>query len=258
MKYTHKDGSPFTKKEFLYKLKTNKKFNNEFGSKEIDQIQVAIDTLKNRPDDRGIIVSAWQVSELDKMALRPCHTLFQFISEPLTFEERMDIFIKEGFDVMDLGIGGTEEQIHELLSSETFKIPKFRLSLQLYQRSCDTFLGIPFNIASFAMLLHMVSQVVNMVPYKFVHTFGDLHLYLNHKDQVNEFLNRTRESSSENIDFYSLSKEEIDKNVGDYYGPALPTLRLNPEINNIFDFRFKDIEIINYNSLPQIKAPVAV
>jgi thymidylate synthase len=227
----------------------------------INQIQVVIDTLKNRPDDRGIIVSAWQVNELNEMALRPCHTLFQFITEPLTFEERMNIFIKDGHDILELGVvgtGRTEEQIQELLSSETFKIPRFRLSLQLYQRSADTFLGVPFNIASFAMLLDMVAQVVNMIPYKFVHTFGDLHLYLNHKNQVNELLNRTRELNSEIIDFYSLSKEEIDRSIGNYYGPPLPKLKLNPEITNIFDFRIDDIKIIDYNPLSAIKAPVAV
>lgn len=222
----------------------------------INQIDVLINTLKNRPDDRGIMVSAWDVAELNKMALRPCHTIFQFKAEPLTIDERIDLFIKDGGDALDLGIGGNDEQINSILTS--LKIPKFRLSLQLYQRSQDHFLGAPFNIASYALLLHMVAQVVNMVPYKFVHTSGDVHLYLNHKDQVNKLLNRTREKCSEIIDFYSLSKEAINKNIGNYYGPPLPKLRLNPEIKNIFDFRIEDIEILDYNPLSAISAPVAV
>ena len=222
----------------------------------INQIDVLINTLKNRPDDRGIVVSAWDVAELGKMALRPCHTIFQFKAEPLTTEERVDLFIKDGGDALDLGVGGEDEQVNNILTS--LNISKFRLSLQLYQRSQDHFLGASFNIASYALLLHMVAQVVNMVPYKFVHTSGDVHLYSNHKDQVNEFLNRTREKGSEIIDFYSLSKEEIDKNIGSYYGPSLPKLRLNPEIKNIFDFKIEDIEIVDYNPLSAIKAPVAI
>jgi len=236
----------------------------------INQIQVAIDTLKNRPDDRGIMVSAWDVSELSQMALRPCHTIFQFITEPLTIQERVGLWEKNKKVDKILYLEPGDDNVKKC---DEFNIPKFRLSLQLYQRSCDTFLGVPFNIASFSLLLHMVAQVVNMVPYKFVHTFGDLHLYLNHKEQVNEFLNRThREGEGATIaDFnpWNKSKEPIDywyninlthtsELIGNYYGPPLPTLKLNPAIKNITDFRAEDIEIIDYNPLPAIKAPVSV
>ena len=208
------------------------------------------------------MVSAWDVAELGKMALRPCHTIFQFKAEPLTIDERIDLFIKDGGDVLDLGIGGNDEQVSSILT--TLEIPKFRLSLQLYQRSADTFLGVSYNIAGYSLLLHMVAQIVNMVPYKFVHTFGDLHLYLNHKDQVNELLNRTYNEGEgidpkDEIDYWDNIRETLSDNcVGHYRGPELPTLKLNPAIKNISDFRIEDIEVLNYNPLPAISAPVAV
>jgi len=160
--------------------------------KVINQLQNAIDRLKTNPEDRGIIVSAWNVGELNKMALRPCHTIFQFYTEELTHFERLEIYDKMvtergGIDTDDLN---TDEKL------DRRSVPRYKLSLQLYQRSADTFLGVPFNIASYSLLLHMIAQVVNMVPDKFVHTFGDAHLYLNHKDQVNEFLNRTHSGES--------------------------------------------------------------
>jgi thymidylate synthase len=221
----------------------------------INQIKVAIDTLKNRPDDRGIMVSAWNVADLPDMALRPCHSMFQFITEPLTLDER----IKYGIENMNESMPDQHLDWTSKLMNEC-GIRRFRLSLQLYQRSADTFLGVPFNIASYALLLHMVAQVVNMVPYKFVHTFGDLHLYLNHKNQVNEFLYRTYENPQfEQPDFWKeLTKSELNFTAGNYYGPELPKLKINKKIENIFDFRIGDIEIINYNPLPAIKAPVSV
>src|SRR5690606_8674884 len=134
-------------------------------------------------------------------------------------------------------------------------IPKYELSLQMYQRSADTFLGVPFNIASYSLLLHMVCQVTGMKPGKFIHTFGDAHLYLNHKDQVNELLSRTYSSSSGGIDFWS---DKSTFYMPDVYGPKLPTLWLNPEVKNIFDFQYDDIKVLEYNPLPAISAEVAV
>ncbi|MGG4450159.1 thymidylate synthase [Brevibacillus porteri] len=158
--------------------------------KTVDQIQWIIDEIKRNPDSRRLIVSAWNPAELDKMALPPCHLLFQF-------------YVANG-----------------------------KLSCQLYQRSGDTFLGIPFNIASYALLTHMVAHVTGLEVGDFVHTIGDAHLYLNHIEQVK--LQLTREPK------------------------PLPKLVLNPEVRSIFDFKYEDIEIVGYESHPHIKGEVAV
>ncbi len=156
----------------------------------VDQISQVIDAIKNNPDSRRHIVSAWNVADIDKMALPPCHVIFQF-------------YVAEG-----------------------------SLSCQMYQRSADIFLGVPFNIASYSILTHMVAQVTGLKPGWFVHTFGDAHIYLNHLEQVN--LQLTRKPMK------------------------LPTLKLNPVINNIFDFTFDDISLENYQAHPHIKGEIAV
>ena len=157
----------------------------------IDQISQVIEQIKTTPDSRRIIVSAWNVGEIDKMALPPCHLLFQF-------------FVAGG-----------------------------RLSCQLYQRSADVFLGVPFNIASYALLTMMVAQVCGLEAGDFVHTFGDVHLYANHEEQAREQLTRRPY--------------------------PLPSMRLNPEVRSIFDFDFpQDFELVDYQAHPHIKAPVAV
>lgn len=158
--------------------------------KTVDQIQWVIDEIKRNPDSRRLIVSAWNPAELDKMALPPCHLLFQF-------------YVANG-----------------------------KLSCQLYQRSGDTFLGVPFNIASYALLTHMVAHVTGLEVGDFVHTIGDAHLYLNHIEQVK--LQLTREPK------------------------PLPKLVLNPDVTSIFDFKYEDIEIVGYESHPHIKGEVAV
>jgi thymidylate synthase len=156
----------------------------------IDQISEVVNTLRTNPDSRRIIVSAWNVADLDKMALAPCHAFFQF-------------YVADG-----------------------------KLSCQLYQRSADIFLGVPFNIASYALLTLMMAQVTDLKPGDFVHTLGDAHLYLNHLDQTRE----------------QLSREPR----------PLPTMTLNPAVRDIFAFRFEDFSLSGYDPHPAIKAPVAV
>lgn len=156
----------------------------------IDQIANVVEQIKHNPDSRRLMVSAWNVAEVDQMALPPCHCLFQF-------------YVAGG-----------------------------RLSLQLYQRSADTFLGVPFNIASYALLLQMMAQVTGLEPGEFVHTTGDTHLYLNHLDQARLQLTRAPR--------------------------PLPQMKLNPDVKSIFDFRYEDFELENYNPWPHIKAAVSV
>ena len=156
----------------------------------IDQIQNVLDLIKNHPDSRRMIVSAWNVAEVEKMALPPCHTMFQF-------------YVADG-----------------------------RLSLQLYQRSADTFLGVPFNIASYALLLMMMAQVTGLKPGDYIHTTGDTHLYLNHMEQVKRQLTHTPR--------------------------PLPTMRINPDVKSLFDFRYEDFSLENYDPYPHIAGEVAV
>ena len=156
----------------------------------IDQIQKLVDGLKNNPDSRRHIVSAWNVADVDNMALPPCHTMFQF-------------YVADG-----------------------------KLSCQLYQRSADTFLGVPFNIASYALFTMMLAQVVGLEPGEFVHTFGDAHLYTNHLEQAELQLSRDPR--------------------------PLPTMKINPDVKDIFGFKYEDFELLNYDPHPHIKAAVAV
>lgn len=156
----------------------------------IDQISQVVDQIKNNPDSRRIIVSAWNVADIQNMALPPCHAFFQF-------------YVADG-----------------------------KLSCQLYQRSADIFLGVPFNIASYALLTMMMAQVTGLQPGEFVHTFGDAHLYSNHLEQARLQLSRSPK--------------------------ALPKMNINEAVNNIFDFTYDDFELINYEPHPHIKAPVAV
>ena len=156
----------------------------------IDQIENVVNMIKNNPDSRRMIVSAWNVAEVERMALPPCHTMFQF-------------YVANG-----------------------------RLSLQLYQRSADTFLGVPFNIASYALLLQMMAQVTGLKAGDFIHTTGDTHLYLNHLDQARLQLTRTPR--------------------------PLPTMKINPDVKNLFDFHYEGFQLEGYDPWPHIKAAVSV
>lgn len=156
----------------------------------VDQLAAVLDQIKNNPNSRRHIVSAWNVADVDDMALPPCHCLFQF-------------YVADG-----------------------------KLSCQLYQRSCDIFLGVPFNIASYALLTMMVAQVCDLRPGDFVHTLGDAHLYANHLDQAD----------------LQLTREPL----------PLPTMRINPDVKDLFAFTFDDFELVGYESHPHISAPIAV
>ena len=162
----------------------------DYNGGHIDQISDVVEQIKNDPDSRRLIVSAWNVADLNNMNLPPCHTFFQF-------------YVAEG-----------------------------RLSLQLYQRSADIFLGVPFNIASYALLLQMMAQVTGLKPGTFVHTLGDAHIYTNHREQVD--LQLTREPR------------------------ALPTMTINPDVKGIFDFKYEDFKLENYSPHPHIAGAVAV
>lgn len=188
--------------EFVENIKTDNEFAKKWGDigpgygkqwrnfNGVDQLAEVIERIKTKPNDRRLIVTAWNPPDVPKTALPPCHCFFQFY------------------------------------------VAKGKLSVQMYQRSCDTFLGVPFNIASYSLLLMMVAQVTGLEPGTFVHTYGDTHIYLNHFDQVKEQLSR------------------IPK--------KLPTMKLNPSIKNIEDFKYEDFTLENYESYPSIKAPIAV
>jgi thymidylate synthase len=213
--------------EWKYHGMANYPFGMAYVQKPIDQIQIAIDTLRKSPDSRRIIVSAWNVADLPEMSLTPCHCLFQFYTETATVDERATWAVKEKRAHKD----GT---FVELLKDEDFdkmEIPKLRLSCQLYQRSCDSFLGVPFNIASYAMLTEMFAQQVNMIPGDFIWTGGDCHIYSNHYAQVEE----------------QLSRQILQQ----------PTLRLN-KAPSIFEYKVEDFVIEGYQSHAGIKAPIAV
>lgn len=162
----------------------------DYNGGTVDQIQNVLDMIKNHPDSRRMIVSAWNPAEIEQMALPPCHCLFQF-------------YVADG-----------------------------KLSLQLYQRSADTFLGVPFNIASYALLLQMMAQVCGLKPGEFIHTTGDTHLYLNHLEQAKLQLTRTPRK--------------------------LPTMKINPDVKNLFDFKYEDFKLEGYDPWPHIAATVSI
>jgi thymidylate synthase len=193
----------------------------------IDQITKVLEKLKNNPDDRRMIVSAWHPHWVDHCALPPCHCLFHFHTEELTLEERIDILQKQ---VGPVNLPKSDVWIIQKLNEEN--IPTRRLNCLLYQRSVDTALGKPFNIASYALLTAMIAQTVNMVPGMFTHSMGDTHIYVNHIDGLK--LQLTREPKK------------------------LPRVWLNPEVKSLFDFKYDDIKLLDYEFHPTIKFDVAV
>lgn len=199
-------------------------YGHQWRNGKVDQIANVMDQLINNPDSRRIIVSAWNVAEIDEMALPPCHTLFQFYTRELTLEER----IKELNKIIN--VDGAEDNLVDLL--DQYDIPKRAISCQLYQRSADLFLGVPYNIASYSALTMMIAHQLNFKPEQFVHTLGDAHIYNNHIEQVTTQLTRIPHK--------------------------LPQLKFNRKPESIFDYTIEDFDLVNYTHDPFIKAPVAV
>jgi len=196
---------------------------------EVDQLQKVLDKLKTNPDDRRLIVSAWHPYWVDYCSLPPCHCLFHFNTEELTLNERANIYLsKYGAEA---GITFMPPEPMEL-EFDKLNIPSRKLNCLLYQRSCDTFLGVPFNITSYALLTAMIAHVSGMSCGTFTHTYGDLHIYENHLDQVKLQLSREPKS--------------------------LPKLWLNPNVKSLFDFKYEDIKLEGYDPHPAIKGEVAV
>ncbi len=192
----------------------------------VDQLKKVVDKLKTNPDDRRMIISAWHPYWVDHCALPPCHCLFHFNTEELTMEERLILSGKSNWGVPFESEGRVHKELDDV------NIPRRRLNCLLYQRSGDTGLGIPYNVTSYALLTAMVAQCVNMIPGVFTHTYGDLHIYENHIDALKQ----------------QLQREPM----------KLPKLWINPEIKDLFSFKFDDIKLIDYVSHPAIKMDVAV
>jgi len=262
--YDKETFGPLTKGQFVEEIKTNSSFANKWGelgpvygkqwvnwggheinsgkeieglNKGVNQIKNVIDSLNDNPTSRRIMVNAWNPSDIDKMTLPPCHYGFQFNTEKLTNDERVLLWVKK------TGAGKWDSPypndiyLNEILAcdpSDEFLteegIPEHKLTLMWNQRSVDTFLGLPFNITSYALLLHMVAQQVNMVPHELIGSLGDTHLYNNHLEQVQEL----------------LSREAME----------LPTLSLD-KADDIFSYSFEDFKIENYSSHPAIKASLS-
>lgn len=193
-----------------------------------DQIKNVIDTLRTNPNDRRMIVNSWNVRQIKNMALPPCHYSFQFYTQKLSYSERMDWLYENSHNEYDEWKNPLESKLDEL------NVPKYKLSLMWNQRSVDTALGLPFNILSYSILLYMIAQCVNMVPYEIIGSLGDCHIYENHIDGLIEQIKR------------------------DPYKYEVPKLRLNKNIKDIDEFTYEDIVIDGYQSYPSIKFQLSV
>lgn len=249
--------SMYTIDEFIEKIKTDDKFATKWGdlgpiygsqwvdwrllnkinpkngeifigNQSINQIKEVMDKLLNKPDDRRMIVSAWNVGEIDDMALPPCHMDFHLYTEELTFEERHNIWSGEAYNSGQLS-QFVQEQLEGAMDKDN--VPKRRVSLIWDQRSVDTFLGLPFNIASYGILLHMFAQQANMVPDKLVGHLKNVHIYSNHVEQCRE----------------QISRDPL----------PLPKLRLT-KAHDIFSYKYEDIKFVDYNPHPAIKGEISV
>lgn len=214
----------------------------EIYFKGINQINNLINQLIENPESRRLIVNAWNVEEMEDTLLPPCHMMFQCYTDILSMEERI-VYCETNYNKNDINSYMTKNKIEnwdeirrdprkQIKILDHFNVPERFLDLQLYQRSSDQFLGGPYNVASYSLLLHMIAQVTNMIPREFIWTIGDTHLYANSIEATEELINR-----------------EIRE---------LPKLKINPDIQNIYGFRYEDFEIVDYNPHPNIKVEVAV
>jgi thymidylate synthase len=242
MKYIHEDGTPFSKEEFLEKLKTDKEFNNEFGNKGIDQIFELIRLLKESPDSRRLMVTAWNPADLPHQVLPPCHYSFQVYTRELSLEEREKYFVKnilgQSF-IRSLGYGVLD----------TYNTPKRAISLIFNMRSTDVPLGLPFNLASYGLLLSILGEIVNMVPDELIANLGDTHIYQNQIDSVKEQLTRIP---------FDLPRLRINT---EFWPTATGECGIGKLTDNV-DFLIKemnidDFQIENYTSHTSIKIPLS-
>jgi len=281
--YMNEDGSPFSKEEFINKIKTDDGFAKKWGElgpiygaqwrnwvydkdmdygteRSVDQIQILINDLKANPDSRRLIVSAWNVGEIPDMVLPPCHYAFQVYTRELSVVERMEYYGKHFMKETD---SKTFDELCQI-DYDKLNIPTRAISLMWNQRSVDVFLGLPFNIASYGLLLTMLADEVNMVPDQLIGNLGDTHIYLNHIEQAKEQIGReyTEEEILEHLQqsgmdalVYEARMEYISKLPKRTREPyPLPTVHVR---DGIFCSSVNDIILENYQSHPAIKAPLS-
>ena len=260
--HLHPDGRPYTKEEFINKIKTDKNFAERFGNLgkiygyqwrkwngKIDQISELIKQLKENPDSRRLLISAWNPDDLPHQVLPPCHYGFQVYTRELTVGERLDLVSKtyDTFDPFDFGFGMPEKVDHNQID-ELYPVPKRAISLMFNMRSSDTFLGLPFNIASYGLLLEIIAKEVNMVPDELIGNLGDVHLYKNHIEQAKEQMYRRP---------YDLPKVQITER--NWYQHELVKEHLGEKTfsKKIMSYRPDCFELIGYQSHEKIKAPLS-
>ena len=284
--HLHPDGRPYTKEEFVEKIKTDKSFDKRFGNLgkiygyqwrnwngEIDQISELIEQLKNNPDSRRLLISAWAVHDLPNMVLPPCHYSFQVYTRELSFEERI-VWMKDNSPTREVILPqslGPEFSLDEFF--EPYGVPTRAISLMWNQRSCDVPLGIPMNIASYALLLTMIADEVNMVPDELIGNLGDCHIYLNQMDGVKEQLGRDlTDEERYNIWFDNNYETGMERffdpsklpNFDDpYYKPTPKRTREPyplPKVSvrdGIYCSSVNDVILENYQSHPKIYFPLS-
>jgi thymidylate synthase len=285
--YQTNEKNPLSIKEFIQKIKDDKTFADRWGdlgpiygkqwrkwkiadgayTRYVDQFEEVIDLLINNPDSRRMLVSAWNVGELEQMKLPPCHFSWQLWTRELTYKERYDYWFHNNYET---GMERNYKNIPDFDNSYYDPIPKRGVSLMWNQRSVDTFLGLPFNIASYGLLLQLIAQHVNMVPLELIGSLGDTHLYLNHIEQAREQIGK-HYSIEDRLDVYGKDDARKAHEAGDYtYRDVLlwdiplhsrkpyplPIMKIN-EFEDFKDLTIDDFELIDYKSHPTIKAPLS-